>query len=169
LRREDVAPTVATSRAAERRHFAVHGLRSPSSRTTKHLIFFSFAFLAGLALPRVGSISSENKALIRGLGKSAVIENKGVSASAPKPYAQKETAAPAGPRNGGKYRGNNVAIATSRRRASLSIAAELRGLARDLRRIRDPMRASPEAVFAARNEIAGRMFALAAEMEADHG
>jgi hypothetical protein len=36
------------------------------------------------------------------LGKDAFIENKGASASAPKPYITKETAVPAGPRNGGK-------------------------------------------------------------------
>jgi len=57
--------------------------------------------------------------------------------------------------------------ADCRARHPLSIAFELRSLTRDLRRLPDPMRASPEAIFLAKDEIAGRIFQIAAALE--HG
>jgi hypothetical protein len=44
--------------------------------------------------------------------------------------------------------------------------AELRQLARAVRRIHDPMRANPEAVFEAKDAIAARLIRLADQMEA---
>lgn len=46
------------------------------------------------------------------------------------------------------------------------VSHELRQLARDVRRIHDPLRASPEAVYAAKDAIAARLIHLANQMEA---
>jgi hypothetical protein len=45
-------------------------------------------------------------------------------------------------------------------------SAELRQLARAVRRIHDPMRANPEAVYAAKDAIAARLIRIAEAMEA---
>lgn len=56
----------------------------------------------------------------------------------------------------------------SHRRHS-STPSELRQIANAVRRIHDPMRSNPEAVFAAKDQIATRLFRLADAMEAAHG
>lgn len=141
-----------------------------------------------LALPRDASTVCKNNGLVYCLGAGGVIENKGFSATSPKLFeglsgsrsrvatvkpksvdlSQKENAVPAGPRNGAKHIEKadafdaNPCLSASR----LSIASELRQLARALRRGPGPLRADPEAILLAKDEIAGRLCQLAKRMEA---
>jgi hypothetical protein len=46
---------------------------------------------------------------------------------------------------------------------------ELRQLARAVRRIHDPLRTNPEAICAAKDQIASRLVEIAAAMEVRHG
>ncbi|GLI95026.1 hypothetical protein LMG27198_40180 [Methylocystis echinoides] len=84
------------------------------------------------------------------------------------PAAEKENAAPAGPRNGAKHNEKAFAFDANPcpRGERLSIASELRDLARALRRGPGPLRADPETVLSAKHEVAGRLCQLAKRLEA---
>ena len=125
-----------------------------------------------MALPRDASAKHNINDLGKGLGRCAAIESKGVSPTLPKPGGppEKQTAAPAGPRSGGKSKKKAVAFREGKCRSaeSPSTAFELRQIARDVRRIHDPMRSNPEAVLVAKDAIAARLNRLADVMEASH-
>jgi hypothetical protein len=82
--------------------------------------------------------------------------------------AEKENAVPAGPRNGAKQDVKALAFSANPcpRGERLSIASELRELARELRRGPGPLRSNPEALLSAKHEIAGRLSQLAKRVEA---
>jgi len=126
-----------------------------------------------VALPRDARATTEYNHLANGLGKNTAIEVNGLSATLPKPSPppKKQTAAPAGPRSGGKSnkKAGNLHPRKSHTTAEPSTAFELRQIACAVRRIHDPMRSNPEAVYAAKDHIAARLIRIADTMEAAHG
>ncbi|MGJ0507408.1 MAG: hypothetical protein ACR652_09780 [Methylocystis sp.] len=78
-----------------------------------------------------------------------------------------ETAATAVPRGGGEARRKLVDLQRKECPAGgrASTSNELRALARAVRRIHDPMRATPEAVYAAKDAIAARLVRIANALE----
>jgi hypothetical protein len=79
--------------------------------------------------------------------------------------AQKEIAAPAGPRNGDKMLRTCQRSELYNNGSASAIVDELRDLARDVRRLHDPFRSNPERVLIAKDNIASRLVRLASAME----
>lgn len=82
--------------------------------------------------------------------------------------SEKGNAVPADTRNGANQNVKAGAFDAGKRPAPsrLSIAFELRSLARELRRGPGPLRASPEAILSTKDEVAGRLFQIAKLLEA---
>lgn len=99
--------------------------------------------------------TTENQSLTRDLSNRASPSEKG-------------NAVPASPRNGVKFPEKAGAFGGGDCRSADSPSSALREIARDVRRIHDPLRANPEAVYEAKDAIAARLMRLADAMEARH-